>query len=449
MTQLKLFVVAIAFALLAVMVSGCTGPSGTSTLNRVVSEKLVAQVDFSSWEEASMIISPDCKRVAYAGTRGNSWFMVVDGIEGKQYDMVGLPYFNPDSQHVAYTAKAGKRWFVVVDGIEEKQYDGMMPLSPIFSPDFKRVAYRVEQAGNKSFVVVEGQRGKTYDYTDHLSFSPDGQRVAYIATEGDKPFLVLDGEEIRQDDLHRWFTFSPDGQRVAYMTTEGGKPFLVLDGEEIRQYDRVEWLNFSPDSQRVAYIAKKGDKLFLVLDGEEVRQYDGIMWVTFSPDSNRVAYAATRGNGWFMVVAGRVHPADPNFYSEVKSISEKAGAQFIGGVPEPELKQLFTKSALIILPYRAAPGVSGVLYQACGYGLPPLLSSIPELTSIAEEMGIRALFFLPGNAESLADTIRLALHDEALRLEISRHNLKVAKALNFKKTIDSLLMVTNTVLDIH
>ena len=150
-----------------------------------------------------------------------------------------------------------------------------------------------------------------------------------------------------------------------------------------------------------------------------------------------------------LVVAGRVHPADPNFYSEVKSISEKAGAQFIGGVPEPELKQLFTKSALIILPYRAAPGVSGVLYQACGYGLPPLLSSIPELTSIAEEMGIKAFFFSPGDAESLARTIEVALNKQSLCVEVARHNLEVARTLSFEQTVDSLLRFTKKVLGVY
>jgi glycosyltransferase involved in cell wall biosynthesis len=149
-----------------------------------------------------------------------------------------------------------------------------------------------------------------------------------------------------------------------------------------------------------------------------------------------------------LVVAGRVHPADPAFYSEVKSISEKAGAQFIGSVPEPELKQLFTKSDLIILPYRAATGVSGVLYQACGYGLPPLLPSIPELTSIVDEMGIKAFFFLPGDVESLAHAIKVALNNQSLCVEVARHNLEVARTLSFAQTVDSLLRLNTKVLGV-
>jgi glycosyltransferase involved in cell wall biosynthesis len=149
-----------------------------------------------------------------------------------------------------------------------------------------------------------------------------------------------------------------------------------------------------------------------------------------------------------LVVAGRVHPAAPAFYSEFKRISDKAGAQFIGSVPEPELKQLFTKSDLIILPYRTAPGVSGVLYQACGYGLPPLLSSIPELTSIVDEMGIKAFFFLPGDIESLAHAIKVALDNQSLCVEVARHNLKVARTLSFSQTVDSLIRLNTKVLGV-
>lgn len=105
------------------------------------------------------------------------------------------------------------------------------------------------------------------------------------------------------------------------------------------------------------------------------------------------------------------------------------------------MKQLFLKSTLIILPYITTPGVSGVLHQACGYGVSPVLPSIPELTSIAGEMGVKAFSFQPEDVESLVRTIKLALDDEALRLEISRHNLEVAKTLNFEKTVDSLLGV--------
>ena len=56
----------------------------------IASETLVAQVDLSSCKEQSFTVSPDCKRVAYAATRGNRWFVVVDGQEGKKYDYLNI-----------------------------------------------------------------------------------------------------------------------------------------------------------------------------------------------------------------------------------------------------------------------------------------------------------------------------------------------------------------------
>jgi hypothetical protein len=51
------------------------------------------------------------------------WLLVVDKVEGTQYDSVGFPVFSPDSQHVAYLATVGEKQLIVVDGLEGKPYD--------------------------------------------------------------------------------------------------------------------------------------------------------------------------------------------------------------------------------------------------------------------------------------------------------------------------------------
>jgi hypothetical protein len=98
--------------------------------NRIVSEKLIAQIDFSSWGgQESLKISPDSKRVAYAARAGQilglggKWFVVVDGKEEKQYDAIvtvggGRVIFDsPDSLHYLahsehYLAQEGKVYLV-------------------------------------------------------------------------------------------------------------------------------------------------------------------------------------------------------------------------------------------------------------------------------------------------------------------------------------------------
>jgi hypothetical protein len=51
--------------------------------------------------------------------------VVVDGVEGKPYEGIsrGSPVFSPDGAHAAYTASEGGKQFIVVDGKEGKRYD--------------------------------------------------------------------------------------------------------------------------------------------------------------------------------------------------------------------------------------------------------------------------------------------------------------------------------------
>ncbi|MGB9488739.1 MAG: hypothetical protein WCD04_21820, partial [Terriglobia bacterium] len=111
---------------------------------------------------ATLTVSPDSKRVAYAAQRGDRQLVVVDAVEAKEYDWIGkgAPVFSPDSKRVAYVAKRGGKWSVVVDDVEGKEYDGIGSL--VFSPDSKRVAY-VAMRGGKQLVVLDGVEGKEYD----------------------------------------------------------------------------------------------------------------------------------------------------------------------------------------------------------------------------------------------------------------------------------------------
>ena len=46
-------------------------------------------------------------------------------------------------------------------------------------------------------MVLDGEEGNQHDYiqADSLVFSPDSQRVAYVAEVGEKQFAVVDGIE--------------------------------------------------------------------------------------------------------------------------------------------------------------------------------------------------------------------------------------------------------------
>lgn len=313
------------------------------------------------------VFSADSKRVAYAAMRtplsGNyTHFVVVDGVEGKEYKWSGAPpaqpVFSLDGRHLAFIARTQpKSWserdFVVVDDTEGEERTNIANL--VFSPDGKRVAYLV---GFKSAVVVDGILGKTYDEIAFFGFSPDSRRFGYWAKSRGVWRAVIDGEEatgyaatgppcfspdnkrvayaaigagkLSVEDFGRlvwtrpgdaqWFLvvdgdsqpglgempdpsllFSPDGRRIAYLAKHGRNDSVVVDGSEGKPYRDVDLLRFSPDGKRVAYLA---ERKVVVVDGVEGKRYDEVGLPHFSPDSKRVAYWAKRGGRQFVVVDG-------------------------------------------------------------------------------------------------------------------------------------------------
>jgi len=182
--------------------------------------------------------SPDSKRVAYVAPHGDKRLVVVDGVEGKEYDDWAAAVFSPDSKRLAYAAQRGDKWLVVVDGVEGKECDGIGARGVIFSPESKRVAYGAKRGG-KLLVVMDGAEGKEYDGIANLAFSPGGKRVAYAAVRADRWFVVVDGVEGKEYDGFL------EGSRLVF---DSPKQFhtLARRGDEILRVEAeivTPWLN--------------------------------------------------------------------------------------------------------------------------------------------------------------------------------------------------------------
>jgi len=146
------------------------------------------------------------------------------------------------------------------------------------------------------YVVVDGQEQKNYRWVMNITFSPNGERVAYSAgiMGGYGDCVIVDGVEgrryISQDPYANLKIsppiFSPDSKHVAYVVEMKDKGWVVVDEVEGRHYDEIrketiggwdKWdksLVFSPNG-RIAYWAKQGYGWMVVVDGVESKEYWG------------------------------------------------------------------------------------------------------------------------------------------------------------------------------
>lgn len=133
-------------------------------------------------------------------------------------------------------------------------------------------------------------------------------------------------------------------------------------------------------------------------------------------------------NGVKLVVAGSAHPNFPDFLGQFPK--EMEGVEFKGYVPETELGSVFGGAYLVVLPYTAATGTSGVFHLACSFGKPVIASNLQEIREMVEE-GASAILVPPRDSDALSTAIVRLLKDEALAARMSEANLAFARARSF------------------
>lgn len=138
------------------------------------------------------VVRPDKKGVGVLLTSQNRFFLhqafLNSNEKSKKYDEAANLTYSKDGRY-AYAARKGQDWFVVVNGKEGPQFDRVV--SPVFSPDGKRLVYRARKDG-KRFLVVADIDGKTikqhpaYEQVFQPAFTSDGTSVAYGVKDGNK-----------------------------------------------------------------------------------------------------------------------------------------------------------------------------------------------------------------------------------------------------------------------
>ena len=141
-----------------------------------------------------------------------------------------------------------------------------------------------------------------------------------------------------------------------------------------------------------------------------------------------------------LVIAGTNHPSAPRY---LESLQQKwnghPGVRFLGYVPETELPVLFRNASVLVLPYSSAAGTSGVVHQACQYGLPMVAAAIPEIVEIAKEERIAVEFYEPGDGRTLTNHLTQLLLSNDLRRTFSEQNFLAAQGTPISQVVDDYL----------
>jgi hypothetical protein len=240
-------------------------------------------------------------------TKSATSVAVIDGQPGRRYGCVESLCFSADGTHAAYVAREATRdrWtyllseedkeaqvrgpaWLVVDGVESREYDDIG--QPVFAPTGYRLACWVKRNGQWR-VWLDGKEGTPYDGSADSEY-------AYRAANLDEPALY----------------FSHDGKHLAYWARQRDAWYMVLDGREgarfDRYYDNFGYLPvlFTPSGDHLAYVGIRTDKWVLVLDGEEVAPYDCVYSRSVGlGDTCTLRCAARRGDTYYYV---ECHPTE-------------------------------------------------------------------------------------------------------------------------------------------
>jgi glycosyltransferase involved in cell wall biosynthesis len=149
-----------------------------------------------------------------------------------------------------------------------------------------------------------------------------------------------------------------------------------------------------------------------------------------------------------LTIAGTSHTRFPNYANDLRSrFGEAQGIRWLGQVSEDEVKDLFRRARLVILPYAASTGSSSVLYQAATWGRAVVASDLSEIRKLALENNLQIQFFETNNLDSLRDSIRLLLNSAALRRTQAGHNFRSIQHLRPRATCQRYIKAFNYALE--
>jgi len=311
------------------------------------------------------VVSPDGGHYAAFAMHGSRELIIIDGVEGPEFDHAGHAYtvgaidvvFTKDGKHSAYVGQSGDSLMVVMDGKQRATVEqlpkgaGMGELQGVgttlnypptvsnqamnmrhpilLSPSGAHYACIATDPGKPwSHMVLDGVRGPDMMAIDQDQVAFVNEQLVYVATTPDrKRHVVVNDKPGPEYDEVRFLRVTDDAKHYAFAAQQNGAYMVVVDG---KPGTPRHFLTFMQDlvfssNARTAYMAQlpaggpveHNEPVLFVDDHEvakDVRPFTGLdrmgnplsAYVVFSPDGSKYAYAKVIPGGVAAVVEGKV-----------------------------------------------------------------------------------------------------------------------------------------------
>jgi glycosyltransferase involved in cell wall biosynthesis len=149
-----------------------------------------------------------------------------------------------------------------------------------------------------------------------------------------------------------------------------------------------------------------------------------------------------------LTIAGAEHARFPGYMNQLRKLHRNLdGVRWVGQVPESEIRSLFERAQLVVLPYLASTGSSSVMWQAARYGRALVVAGLEDIRSTVNEAGLEVAFFKPGDADSLVQAIGNMLQFPAARRAQIQANLAATRRHRPEDTCQAYLRAFNLALE--
>jgi hypothetical protein len=252
---------------------------------------------------------------------------------------------------MAFGAKPAKKWVLIVDGKPQRaEFDGIV--TKTFSPDGQRVAY-VGRRGDKFIVVVDDKEGTPSDIVGGIGFSPNSRRFAYAAADVKRGFGTQKavGRATIDGIVGQTFEGAQVGSLLKIAAT--GLVKEIATGYRARFWADTHGVStpvFSRDSERVAYAARREKDATVIVDGEPGPASSTIIaGPVFSPDSRHIAFGIADKEVRALVIdganVGRGPAGGTDFITELTFAPDNHRVAYIGITGGGMYEQGFTGRA--------------------------------------------------------------------------------------------------------